>query len=276
MLSFVLTWPSVRALKSPRLSPACQAFPRRRTARVSAFSGQDAAKAKERVQSTLQTGARSFASLKRASRLELAEALPALEACQAQDESLSTSSLLEGEWAFSIVGSPPSRAASSLALLLPGISPGVFGLSLLERTPSSLMSLRSLSATIRPTQPRLEVASELALAGMPNGLSLQIFARLEVQTGRRLLETWTDVLVNGTSIALPAPLQYSRVLLISYLDDTMCVLRDESGFPTILTRKGGAQPAAQSTTGASAVPEVVPVVVNGPVTIPVEDEEESQ
>ena len=236
-----------------------------RAVRVAAFFGADTEPAKQRVESLLARlpeKKRSLASLPRDARLELAEALPALEALQSKDEATSTSALLEGEWNFALVGTPPpTKAVLASPLSLLGVSPGVFGLSLLEHTPSAIATLRSLTATIRPSQPRLEVSSEVGLAGSSTGVSVQIFSKLEVQTGRRLLETWTDILVNGTSVALPAQLQFSRSLFVTFLDETMCVLRDEAGFPTILRRP------------AMPPPPPPPAMEAGPITITVDDEE---
>ena len=192
---------------------------------------------------------------------------------QAKDERLSaTSALLEGEWRFLLVGEPapgllssPTRAAA-LLLYAGGYSPGVLGLSVLQQLPSSLLSLRSIGATIRPTQPRLEVSSELGVAGGSSGVQVQVFSRLEVVSGRRLVETWSEVLVNGSSIALPAQLAYSRSLFLTFLDDTLCVMRDESGAPTVLRRAPAPAPppppppppAAEF--GSEAAPIVVMVV----------------
>lgn len=230
---------------------------------------------------------RLLSSLPADTRLELTEALSRLEAAQSQSVS-STSSLLEGTWTFVLVGGPPPGLLSSptreaaLLLYAGGFSPGVFGLSLLERLPDSLLSVRSLSLTIKPTQPRLEVDTEVSVLGGNTTASVQVLSRLEVATGVRLTETWSEVIVNGTSVALPRQLAYSRQLFVAFVDDDLLILRDETGSPTILRR--GVEtplpppppPAVRVTASAAAPGDAFDAEADaslGPVTITVEDED---
>ena len=204
-------------------------------------------------------------------RLLLAEQLPRLEAAS-PEPTPTTSALLEGEWTFELVGAPPPGILPSptreAALLLysGGFSPGVFGLSLSQRIPSSLLSLRKLALVVRPAAPRAEVTAEFSIAGGNNALSVSVFSKLEVSTSQRICETWSDVIVNGRSIALPLQFQYKRTLFITYLDDSLLVFRDEAGCPSILTRKpaedlvSAAPVAAAHTAAPDSTPVVVPVV----------------
>ena len=52
-----------------------------------------------------------------------------------------------------------------------------------------------------------------------------------------LRETHTEVDAFGRTISLPAALQYTRRMYVSYVDDELLVVKDESGIPDILLRK---------------------------------------
>ena len=183
-------------------------------------------------------------------RLSLLEALPRLEASN-PTATPSTSSRLEGEWSFALVLGPPQGVVQSptreLALLFyaGGFSPGVFGLAVSDRLPDTLLSVSALSLVVRPAQPRAEVVAQASVAG--TAATVRVESTLAVETGTRLLEKWTAVDVNNNRLELPAQLLYQRRLFLTYLSDTLAVIRDEGGGVSILTRKPsafGAVPAA--------------------------------
>ena len=72
---------------------------------------------------------------------------------------------------------------------------------------------------------------------------VKITSTLETESDVRLKETNSAVSVkNGGSDAprafeLPKQLQYSRLLFVTYLDDDLLVVRDETGVPEVLLRK---------------------------------------
>lgn len=67
---------------------------------------------------------------------------------------------------------------------------------------------------------------------------MKLKANIDVETGSRLAESWVEASAEGLQpVNIPANLQYTRRRFVTYLDDTMAVLRDESGTPTILSRE---------------------------------------
>lgn len=64
-------------------------------------------------------------------------------------------------------------------------------------------------------------------------------ANLDVETGARLAESWVEASVEGLQpVTIPGNLQYTRRRFVTYLDETLAILRDESGTPTVLAREG--------------------------------------
>ena len=55
----------------------------------------------------------------------------------------------------------------------------------------------------------------------------------------------------GRDVDVPANLRYSRKLYVTFLDDELMIMRDESGVPDVLLRKGAPE-------GAPTVDEGVP------------------
>lgn len=53
----------------------------------------------------------------------------------------------------------------------------------------------------------------------------------------RLKETYTALKVAGRSVDVPQQLQYTRTLYVTYLDNDILVVRDDSGVPDVLLRK---------------------------------------
>ena len=84
--------------------------------------------------------------------------------------------------------------------------------------------------------------------------TLRLRANLDVESDARLAETWLEAeLDGGAPVAIPPALQYSRRVFVTYLDDTLGVVRDESGAPTVLMRASGGPPKPPASAVAAAV-----------------------
>ena len=62
-------------------------------------------------------------------------------------------------------------------------------------------------------------------------------ATLEAESAVRLRETHVELDAFGRTFNLPAALQYTRQMYVSYVDDDLLIVKDESGIPDILLRK---------------------------------------
>lgn len=92
------------------------------------------------------------------------------------------------------------------------------------------------STAISREQPRVEAKIDVkVLGGTSNDVIVK--ASLEPKSDVRLTEKYESATVLGQSVDLPAAVQYSRELFITYLDEDVLVVRDGSGVPEILVRK---------------------------------------
>ena len=82
----------------------------------------------------------------------------------------------------------------------------------------------------------MEASSSLTLPGQASQ-TVKVRATLEAESAVRLRETHTEVDVFGRTFNLPAALQYTRQMYVSYVDDELLIVKDESGIPDILLRK---------------------------------------
>lgn len=203
--------------------------------------GVEVMPAKELLLVKLGQSARAITSGSKAERIAVSELLPLVEK-ENPTVAPASSELLEGNWQFRYCGSPaPGPLASptrEIALLLyaGGYSPGLFGYEIASKLPSSLVDVSSITLKVRPTQPRAIVKAELSVLG--NKQTITIREELDAQSESRLSERYVEVKssVVRRKFKLPTPLRYSRSLFITYLDEDLLVVRDESNNPEILTR----------------------------------------
>jgi hypothetical protein len=141
------------------------------------------------------------------------------------------------------LGTPSSllTAVSSsrqLALFLysGGYSPGLFALSVAQSLPSSLVTVGDLEISISRQQPRIEAKVDVKLLGGFES-TVMVKAQLNVESGMRFSETYESATVLDRTVDLPAPVQYSRDLYVTYVDEDLLVVRDASGVPEVLVRK---------------------------------------
>lgn len=182
-----------------------------------------------------------------ADRAEINELLLKLEAMNPTTSKPAYSPLLNGLWKLKYSGGyvsegalpSPSRQVA-LFLYSGGYSPGMFALSLAESIPNDLVSIGELEIEICENQPRVQASLKIK-SPLVNS-SIKVNTRLETKSDYRLRETYESVEAMGQRVEVPKPLQYSRDLFITYLDEDLLVVRDGSGIPECLVRSNGNLP----------------------------------
>ena len=162
-------------------------------------------------------------------------------------EAPATSPLLNGEWELMYTGGygpgladwSPTRQLA-LFVYAGGYAPAAFGLQLASLLPNELVEVAVPTIAISRNQPRIESRSEVTIGN--TAADVKITSTLETESDVRLKETNSAVSVATGSdtpraFELPSQLQYSRLLFVTYLDDDLLVVRDETGVPEVLLRK---------------------------------------
>jgi hypothetical protein len=180
-------------------------------------------------------------------RDEVSELLIKLEGTNPTSEP-ATSALLNGVWDVVYQGYAPGPLPSptrplALALYAGGFTPGVAGLTLARMLPDTLADVGSLEVAITRDQPRVTASVNISLAGL-GSQDIEVQTSLEVETDIRLKETYASLKAFGEEQDIPSSLRYSRKLFVTYLDEDILVMRDESGVPDVLLRKGTPEGAA--------------------------------
>lgn len=177
-------------------------------------------------------------------RSKVNEALLKLETVNPEPETAS-SPLLNGVWTLRYAGGYASEGALAsptrqLALFLysGGYSPGLFALSLAEKLPGAVADVGELTISISRTQPRIEASVPVTLFGSTNSENKVIVkAGMTTESAVRFTETYESASVFGQEIEIPEAVQYTRELMVTYVDEDILVVRDASGVPEILVRK---------------------------------------
>jgi len=156
-------------------------------------------------------------------------------------EAPATSPLLNGIWDVAYSGYAPGPLASptrpvALFLYAGGYTPGLAGLSLLRMLPDSLVDVGGLEIKISRDQPRVEASTTVTVAGA-GARDVKVRTTLDAETAIRLKESYATFELAGRALDIPNRLRYSRKLFVTYLDDDLLVVRDESGVPDLLLRK---------------------------------------
>ena len=100
-----------------------------------------------------------------------------------------------------------------------------------------LFFVNCIDTAISREQPRIEASVDVKFFGGTSN-DVIVKARLEASSDVRLTEVYESATVLGNSLDLPEPVQYTRDLYITYLDEDILIVRDGSGVPEILARKG--------------------------------------
>ena len=177
-------------------------------------------------------------------RTAINEALYKLEALNPTSNP-TMSPLLNGVWelryaaGYSAEWSLPSPTRQfALFLYSGGYSPGLFALSLAKQLPAGLVDVGPVEISISREQPRVEASVKVKLLSGSLENDVTVRARLEVQSQVRMKETYESVSILDQEMELPSFIQYSRDLYVTYVDEDLLVVRDASGVPEILVRKG--------------------------------------
>jgi len=174
-------------------------------------------------------------------RAAINEAILKLEALNPTEDPVYSSSI-NGVWTLRYAGGyseskiPSPTRDLALFLYSGGYSPGLFALGLAQKLPAQFVELGDLEISISRSQPRIEAKIDAKLFGGAEE-TIEVKARLEVDSGVRFTETYESASVLGQTVDLPEALQYSRDLYVSYVDNDILVVRDGAGVPEILVRK---------------------------------------
>ncbi|GMH83993.1 hypothetical protein TrST_g10458 [Triparma strigata] len=176
-------------------------------------------------------------------------------------ESPAQSPLLNSVWNLKALGGYSTSKLSSptreIALFLysGSYSPGVFLLKLLSAFSSFLGTPEVQIAISRPgTDPRVTATAKNAGGSFDGEVTLSCDL---LSTGPiRLKETYQTLKSPLGEFQIPKALQYSRPLYVTYLDDDLLVLRDESGVPEVLSRMG-VESSSEKDPGSVDVSDVV-------------------
>jgi len=172
-------------------------------------------------------------------RLLVSETLPKVEASNPTTNP-AYSTLLDGEWELIYSGGvspgPVPSPTREIALLMyaGGFTPGMFLMSVASKMPGEILRLSNVKVTIDSQTSSATAISKATLFGSEYELSLM--NSLEAESALRLRETYTQANVGGNEVTLPDALKWERLLFVTYLDETMMVVRDETGAPDVLMR----------------------------------------
>jgi len=176
-------------------------------------------------------------------RTSINEALLKLEQLN-PTENPATSPLLNGVWELRYAGGYTSEGAINsptrqLALFLysGGYSPGIFALSLAQQLPSNLVKVDDLEISVSRDQPRVEARVKVGFFGQTPQQDIVVRCELMAQSGVRLQEVYESAEVLGQPISIPTQMKYRRDLYVTYVDNDLLIIRDDSGVPEVLVRK---------------------------------------
>mmetsp|Transcript_2735 Transcript_2735/g.3689 ORF Transcript_2735/g.3689 Transcript_2735/m.3689 type:complete len:303 (-) Transcript_2735:102-1010(-) len=178
-------------------------------------------------------------------RAAINEALYQLEKLNPTKET-TVSPLINGVWDLKYAGGYSTEGALAsptrqLALFLysGGYSPGLFVLSTLQRLlPGGVVELQNMEVSITRSQPRVEASVQFRIGNGSFTGTAKVVSRLETMTTVRMKETYESASFQGNSpIEIPSLLQYSRDIYVTYVDEDILIVRDDSGVPEVLVRK---------------------------------------
>mmetsp|Transcript_47142 Transcript_47142/g.108316 ORF Transcript_47142/g.108316 Transcript_47142/m.108316 type:complete len:253 (-) Transcript_47142:48-806(-) len=231
-----LTALSALSAYTPHLRDAPRLPPRPATRARTLVCGPSPSK--ETLMAMLEEGLRSSAKAQQGPinevLLELERTNPTAAAAQ--------SPLLNGVWSLAYAGAQapgmldsPTREIA-LSLYSSSYSPGLLQ-QLLRKLPFDA-SLDEVTITIvsqEAGQPRVSTEAKVSALGASRTIRLK--CNLQPLSKLRLREVFIEGEMFGFKSLLPGPLSFSRELCVTYLDDELLVLRDQSGIADVLVRK---------------------------------------
>jgi hypothetical protein len=97
-----------------------------------------------------------------------------------------------------------------------------------------------IELTITSIQPRVTAKSTVSVG--PANLDIEVTTDLEVVNGSKIKENYVSAKLNNMDLPIGSMGSFSREVIITYLDQELCISRDEFGSPEILRRKGSPSP----------------------------------
>lgn len=169
-------------------------------------------------------------------RSEINEVLLKLESVN-PTENPATSALLNGVWNLQYSGLKELSKGSLFSPTLLLMSPAMVVLQLAKQIPFFVDIVESPSITISRDSPRVEASLKFnTLFGGEESLAVKI--NLEEKSDIRLSERYECAKISNQFVDLPKLLQYTREIYVTYVDEDVLVIRNNSGVPEILIRSG--------------------------------------
>lgn len=94
--------------------------------------------------------------------------------------------------------------------------------------------------TISSIQPRVTATSTVSLG--PLNVDIAVTTDIESTSSSKLKESYVGAKINNNDIPVSSISSFSRELIITYLDEDLCISRDQFGSPEILRRKSNLFP----------------------------------
>jgi len=168
-------------------------------------------------------------------------------------ESPAESPLVNGVWTLKYSAGYPSPLKNKISLPIPGSSPGLYLVAALQKLESlnplssKVLSVGDVEVTIN-SGPNPRVTSALSLDVADGRFDVKILVKSDLdavgESGNRLKEVYRKAAVatdgssdSASDLVLPEFLSYNREVFITYLDDSVMIVRDSNGAPEILVRK---------------------------------------
>ncbi len=99
-----------------------------------------------------------------------------------------------------------------------------------------------IELTISSLQPRVTAVSTIS-AG-PAKVEIAVTTDLEIVNGSKIKENYVSAKIGKVDLPISQVTSLNRELIITYLDQELCISRDQFGSPEILRRKGSPAPPA--------------------------------
>lgn len=195
--------------------------------------------AKAMVKEDLMLGLSGDVTPTTSDRLLVNEYLPRLEGNN-PTATPAYSDSIQGEWEMLYSGSvspgvvPSPTREIALAMYAGGFSPASFVYQVANRLPKEFVQTSPIKLKILPENPKAEVTVDFTVFNRTQPVVLR--NTLDVESECRLREKYVEAEVMGQAAAVPEALRYERLIFVTYLDDELLVVRDESGSPDIFKR----------------------------------------
>merc|ERR1712050_334641 len=107
-----------------------------------------------------------------------------------------------------------------------GFSPASFAYQVANRLPKEVVQTSAIKLNILPENPKAEVTVNFTVSNRTEPVILR--TDLDAESGCRIREKYIELEILGQAAAVPEALRYERLLFITYLDESLMVVRDET------------------------------------------------